>query len=316
MKFKTAFVALALSVTVAGVSAAQDDDTRERRRELRDRIEELTDELHTLERERLRGGNFDIRVMPQAFGRVSPLTIFAGNRARMGISVRSRANARTDSIGAVVQTVTEDGPADEAGIAEGDIIISFDGERLAGRYPPASDNESEPAIKLIDLVGEREEGDVVVVELLRDGDRREVEVELRPVWPGVSVWSLRGNEAPFLTPSIEAETLSPPLLFMRMTLGDLELVSLDEDLGRYFGTSDGVLVVSTPSDESLNLRGGDVILSIDGREVSEPSRVFRILATYESDETIEMEIMRNQRRESITVMLPEGRRGGFLRRRW
>ena len=166
MKFKTAFVALALSVTVTGVSAAQDDDTRERRRELRDRIEELTDELHTLERERLLGGNLDLRVMPQAFGRVSPLTIFAGNRARMGISVRSRANARTDSIGAVVQTVTEDGPADEAGIEEGDIIISFDGERLAGRYPPASDNESEPAIKLIDLVGEREEGDVVVVELL------------------------------------------------------------------------------------------------------------------------------------------------------
>ncbi|MCZ6761172.1 MAG: hypothetical protein O7D29_12520, partial [Gemmatimonadetes bacterium] len=62
MKFKTAFVALALSVTVAGVSTAQDDDTRERRRELRDRIEELTQELHELDRDLSLRGDVELRM--------------------------------------------------------------------------------------------------------------------------------------------------------------------------------------------------------------------------------------------------------------
>src|SRR2546426_3153204 len=61
--------------------------------------------------------------------------------------------------------------------------------------------------------------------------------------------------------------------------GDLELVSLNADLGEYFGTKEGVLVVKAPADSSLPLKGGDVITSIGGGEAAEPTPATRILRT-------------------------------------
>jgi len=48
--------------------------------------------------------------------------------------------------------------------------------------------------------------------------------------------------------------------------GDMELVPLTEELGRYFGTDKGLLVVRAPEDDDLKLKDGDVIQRIDGRE--------------------------------------------------
>jgi hypothetical protein len=94
---------------------------------------------------------------------------------------------------------------------------------------------------------------------------------------------------------------------------DIELVTLDDELGEYFGTTEGLLVVSAPRDEELDLRSGDVILSIGGREPSDPRHALRIMRSYEPGESMSVEIMRNQRRQTITVTVPE-RDGGFLRR--
>src|ERR1041385_587510 len=57
--------------------------------------------------------------------------------------------------------------------------------------------------------------------------------------------------------------------------GDLELVSLNSDLGEYFGAKDGVLVVKAPADSSLPLKGGDVITSIGGGRAARPPRAAR-----------------------------------------
>src|SRR3989442_15547105 len=47
---------------------------------------------------------------------------------------------------------------------------------------------------------------------------------------------------------------------------DLELVNLNADLGEYFGTKEGILVVKAPADSSLPLKAGDVILSVGRSE--------------------------------------------------
>src|SRR2546425_7956477 len=70
-----------------------------------------------------------------------------------------------------------------------------------------------------------------------------------------------------------------------MPWGDLELVGLNPDLGEYFGTKEGLLVVKAPADSSLPVKGGDVILSIGGRKPSSPSHAMRILRSYEAGET-------------------------------
>jgi S1-C subfamily serine protease len=88
-------------------------------------------------------------------------------------------------------------------------------------------------------------------------------------------------------------------------LGRLELAPLNPDLGRYFGTEDGVLVISAPRDSALGLRGGDVVLAVDGREPSGPSHLLRILRSYETGETFKLDIMRNRKRETVQARIGE-----------
>jgi len=87
--------------------------------------------------------------------------------------------------------------------------------------------------------------------------------------------------------------------------GSMELVKLTERLGSYFGTDQGLLVVRAPDDEDLQLEDGDVILSIDGRTPTSVRHAMRILGSYESGEELNIEIMRDKRKRSITLEIPE-----------
>ena len=93
-----------------------------------------------------------------------------------------------------------------------------------------------------------------------------------------------------------------------VVLGDLELAPLNPDLGQYFGASDGVLVISAPPDSALGLKGGDVVLAVDGRKPAGPSHLLRILRSYETGENFKLDILRNHKRETVTAHLgqPEG----------
>ncbi len=81
-------------------------------------------------------------------------------------------------------------------------------------------------------------------------------------------------------------------------------MSLNSDLGEYFGTKEGVLVVKAPADSTLPLRGGDVITSIGGRKPANPSHAMRILRSYEKGETVSIEILRKQKRMTLTWKVP------------
>jgi hypothetical protein len=62
---------------------------------------------------------------------------------------------------------------------------------------------------------------------------------------------------------------APPAFGTRAMIGGLELFDLNEDLGHYFGVSDGVLVLSAPPNkDGGGLLPGDVVRAIDGRPVA------------------------------------------------
>ncbi len=299
-RFLLTIAAMAIGLGVAPMAAQE----REQRRELESRLRELREQLRDVERQ-LR----DVRGSTSFFGGV--LT-WSTNRAQLGVLVRLEADSETDRIGALLQSVTEGSAAEEAGLQDGDIIISFDGERLAGRYPAADPDESEAAKKLIDLIGDKDPGDEVTIEYQRDGETRSTVVTLderdsllqtysvmRP--PQISVPrvpELRffgdGDRPGFTVLSLWGDRWA-----------DIELVRLNEDLGRYFGTSEGLLVISPPDNDELDLQAGDVILGIDGREPYSPSRALRILRSYEEGETINIEIMRDRNRMTVSYVVPE-----------
>lgn len=82
----------------------------------------------------------------------------------------------------------------------------------------------------------------------------------------------------------------------------LGLVEVNPGLGEYFGTERGVLVTAVDRDSTAGLEPGDVVLSVDGRDVTTPERLRRILASYADDEQAELRVIR--RGDEITVTAP------------
>ncbi len=83
--------------------------------------------------------------------------------------------------------------------------------------------------------------------------------------------------------------------FFGNCVAGLELRELNEGLGGYFGTTEGVLVLSVGEESELGIEPGDVILAIAGRDVEDPSDVRRILGSYDEDEEIEFSVRRADR---------------------
>jgi S1-C subfamily serine protease len=91
-----------------------------------------------------------------------------------------------------------------------------------------------------------------------------------------------------------------------------ELVELNEGLGRYFGTDDGLLVVRAPTTGTLKLEDGDVIQKIDGRTPSSVRHAMRILGSYQAGEKLTLDIMRDKKRRTLDVEIPDDRSSMLL----
>lgn len=253
------------------------------------------------------------------------LRIVLDRRARLGIKVNLQ-KRETDSVGAYVESVTPSGPAAKAGIRSGDIITKLDGKSVlsGGSAEDRDGRQSPPGLRLIELAARLEPGDSVPVEYRRGKDRRTVTVvtEEEPdmlVQGGMPGRPFRMRIGPG-SPDVRLpagdfiERFDPPLAYREFMAGSplarLELAPMNEELGEYFGTDEGVLVISSPANGGLGLRGGDVVLAVDGRKPAGPSHLLRILRSYESGESFKVDIQRNRKRETITARLAERGREG------
>jgi S1-C subfamily serine protease len=132
-------------------------------------------------------------------------------------------------------------------------------------------------------------------------------------------------------------------LGMSSLFARFELAPMNEKLGTYFGATEGVLVVNevpsrtagvlmltgSPMRTSITARStgraavtvqgdsiapraapeiplepGDVIISVDGRKVTTPSQLMRIVGTYDRGEEFKLQVVRQKRQEAITVKMP------------
>ena len=245
------------------------------------------------------------------------IQVFSFNRARLGVTVQTRADAETDRYGAKIVSVMEDGPADEAGLREGDIITRFGSTSLAGAKPEDHDDDAElsgPGLRLVELAQELDEGDTVKVEYRRNGSSHSATIVAEEFGNEMSFYRF-GEDRPGMDmlPKFEAPRTfqfhgepgdmrffqSPGHFSFTMGgLGGLQLIEMNADLGEYFGTNEGLLVTQAP-DSGIPLRSGDVILTIDGRKPTSVAHAFRIIGSYEDGETVKAEVMRKRQRVNV-----------------
>jgi hypothetical protein len=230
-----------------------------------------------------------------------------GSKPRLGVMIDSDAGAGPVE-GVAIGGVTPGSAAAEAGLRPGDVLTAINGESLS------ADKSDTASRRLLDFMEGVEPGDVLKIEYLRAGKVGSVEVEPKMVEKNMFV--LKGDGGPHGMPNMHG---GPELRrefkmefdfpWVGSPLGELELVELNAGLGRYFGTDKGLLVISAPKSDAFELQDGDVIQSIDGREPKDVRHAMRILSSYQGGETLELGIVRDKKKRTLDVAIPDNQRG-------
>ncbi|MSR07200.1 MAG: PDZ domain-containing protein [Gemmatimonadetes bacterium] len=282
--------------------------TDAQRREAEKKLEDLQQQLQELRRALGQAGDGSrMRVevlspgeMGRAFKIAPQLTMM--RRPKFGFNM----SQFPDTAGAKVTAVTPGSPAEKAGLRSGDIVTLFNGVKLEGMDDPASE---------IMRQGENiEVGDTVTVEYRRAADRKRITMVAMEL-PGGYAYAFSDEPGGVTRIPGERMRMDMPEIFEigKIPGGwlDVELVSVNKDLGEYFGTTEGVLVLRAPRDSSLGLKGGDVILSIGARKATSPSQAMRVMRSYEGGEAFEIQVLRQKKRVTVTAKVPSTDRGYF-----
>ena len=215
--------------------------------------------------------------------------------AMLGINIGGGTD-RAD--GVEVMGVSPSGPAQSAGLKQGDVITAIDGKALRRT------EERNAGRQLVEHLRGVQPGQKVKIDYLRDGKKLSTTVTTVPAEPPM-FRMLREH-----MPMLEGMTLPPGFEEMVLPGGRgfraLELVPLTPKLGQYFGADKGLLVVKAPPAAAGDrLEEGDVILTIDGRTPENPRHAFRILGSYEPKEKVRVEVLRQRKRLALDMQMPE-----------
>jgi serine protease Do len=226
----------------------------------------------------------------------------------IGVTIRElrseeRLGGADASAGIVIDTVRDDTPAARAGFRSGDIVVEFDGERVRGTRSFSR------------LVAETPPGRTVTAVVVRGGARQSLQVT--PEAAGrVAI------ELPDIAGQLERGLRSMPrdfnfnfdiprgggLTLLRGARLGIGVSSLSEQLARYFGVQNGVLVESV-QDGSIGaqagLRAGDVITAVNGRTITSVADLTAATRDAAPGSTIEIQVMRDRQATTLRATMPQ-----------
>lgn len=190
------------------------------------------------------------------------------HRGWLGVQIQgldedlARSLGVTSSDGALVADVTDDSPADEAGLMVGDVITKF------------ADTTIDSPKTLSKVVADQEPGSTARVQVWRDGSKKTLKVTVAEM----------DKPANLLASNRSGETTQNRL--------GLRLAPLTDNYRARLGTPedvDGVVVESVqPGSEAAEkgLRPGDVITRVNGHEVSSPETVENEMDSADNDRVL------------------------------
>jgi serine protease Do len=249
------------------------------------------------------------------------LQVLNGRGSQIGVTIRdleendAKAGKLSQPGGIVIDDVAEDSPASKAGLKKGDIVLEFDGERVRS------------VRQFTRLVQETPAGRKTQASIVRDGQRLTMTVEPRE-GNGFNVFGDLADmardfrfdmpvpPAPPAPPARPARPNAPepppppPAPFpdfdtfmwrsgngLGITVGDLS-----DQLAGYFGVKDGVLVTSVADDSAAakaGIKAGDVITSLNGTDVTQPSDLRRRIQRLTDGDEFTIGVVRDKK--SLTL---------------
>jgi serine protease Do len=230
--------------------------------------------------------------------------------------------------GVGIRSIVRGGPAERAGLREGDVILRFDGEAVTS------------VRKLNRLIDEAAPEHRVRLTILRGGSEQEIAVTLGRqqgamtfngvVWPRVDAeaarrmaeemrrsseeWQRRGED--WGKRLEELQRANPGSLMVHGAGGrriGVSVNSLSKQLAEYFGVPGGVLVETVEAGspaERAGLKAGDVITEADGEKLDNTNSLSRALNRRQEGE-VTLTVFRDRRQRTIRVT-PEKRDPAFV----
>jgi S1-C subfamily serine protease len=211
----------------------------------------------------------------------------------------------TQGGGALVDGVSEQGPAAKAGLKAGDVVVEFDGERVRS------------AQQFGRLVAETPPGRSTRVVVVRGGTRMTLDVvpEMsrgfrQPSASAIEREVRRRLESFPRDFELDFDFEGPRRGIMVSPRGRLgaSVAPLTDQLAAYFGTKSGVLVSSIEADSpaaAAGLEAGDVVTSINGRPVDSPDDLIGEVARVRPGEPVTIDIVRDKKTSSVKATLPD-----------
>ena len=219
--------------------------------------------------------------------------------------------------GVEISGVTPGGPAEKAGLKEGDTITAINGTSLK------SSGDDSSGDKLVDFMRSTKPGDSLKIAYTRDGKAGTATATAGSVRDlGDSFFGMAPMPPmPPMAPRAPMPPMAPmaprgPWDGFNMYFsnggrwGEMQLVTLSSGLGQYFGTDKGLLVLHVPKDSALQLQEGDVITQLGGRDPGTPPHAMRILSSYGPGENVKIDIMRKGKPQTLNVTLPKAKDDG------
>jgi serine protease Do len=218
----------------------------------------------------------DVQSQLRSTGRVS--------RGRIGVVIQEVTRELADSFGlaiphgALVNAVERGGPADKAGVEVSDIIIEFDGKKVAS------------SSELPRIVGATRPGSRVGMQVWRKGETRDLTVTVGEI-PADKVAGRESKRA-------------KPVEAVANRLG-LVLTDLSEDQRKELKIESGVLVDEVRGQPRGDLRKGDIILALihkgTNTEAKSVAQFNRTLNAIDKSVTITLHVRRGENQSFITI---------------
>jgi serine protease Do len=188
--------------------------------------------------------------------------------------------------GVLVSGVEEDGPADAAGLDEGDVIIEFAGKSVA------SPDELRQAVR------HTKPGEQVVIEVLQDGKKKTVELV---------VGERSGDQMSFMWRESAPRAHRAMAMFGGPRLG-IQAHELDDQLGSYFDARQGVLVLGVDEESvaaKAGIEAGDVIQKIGDASIEEVSDIRESMHDLEAGDAFKITVLRHGKTRSLEATMDE-----------
>ena len=197
-----------------------------------------------------------------------------------------------EAAGALVAGVTSEGPAEAAGIEQGDVILEFDGKKV------------EEMRQLPRIVAETRIGKPVKVRVWRQEKNVTLEVEIGELDDAKIAQASTGGKSSAL-PSKDGEVLG------------MKMVAITPEMRKRYELADevkGVLVTEVEQGSAAaqaNVRPGDRLVEINQEEVSAPQEVIRRVedANEAKRKSVLVLLVRNEEERFIAIRLDSDEKG-------